>query len=43
MEAPISSDKPLTKLFLYFSCGMVLDQKIKKTEGRKGQNGLWAQ
>lgn len=22
---------------------MVLDQKIKKTEGRKGQNGLWAQ
>lgn len=38
MEAPISADKPLTKALI--SCGMVFDQQIKKTEGRKGLSRL---
>lgn len=36
MEAPISSDKTVS----LFSWRMTPDLKIKKTEGREGQNEL---
>lgn len=42
MEAPISPDKPLTKLLLSFHGEWFLTQRLK-TEGRKGQKESWAQ